>query len=174
MIDKKWRSQFSSAEEMNELIVRNWNDAVHSSDQVWVLGDVVMGNTRANLPIMSRLKGEKHLIAGNHDAVWSQHRDSYKHFPEWLKYFNSIQSFARKRIKGKNVLLSHFPYQGDHRDEERFTQYRLRDEGLPLLHGHVHTEWRERGYQFNVGVDVRDFRPVSLQEIERWVESLGV
>lgn len=57
---------------------------------------------------------------------------------------------------------------GDHKPEERHTQYRLPNEGMPLLCGHVHDAWKFNGNQFNVGVDVNDFLPVSAQTVIDW------
>jgi hypothetical protein len=56
-------------------------------------------------------------------------------------------------------------------------QFRLRDEGLPLLHGHVHEAFREartpRGTRgINVGVDVWDYFPVSEQRLAEHLEQL--
>ena len=171
LLDKEYRS-FSSIDEMNETIISRWNDTVKPLDDVWHCGDVVMGNVKGNLPILSRLNGILHLVAGNHDSVWSGHRNAHTHLKLWSQYFVSVQSFARHRVERNNFLVSHFPYSGDHTYEERFNQYRLRDEGLPLVHGHVHSEWKSRGQQLNVGVDVWDFRPVALDEISSWIRSL--
>ena len=127
---------FSSAEEHDEAVIGRWNEAVKAADTVWHLGDV--GMRSGFLPLVGRLNGTIHLIAGNHDAAWPGHRDAYKHQREWLEHFASVQAFARRKIGGHQVLLSHFPYEGDHTAEDRCGQYRLRDEGLWLLHGHTH------------------------------------
>lgn len=166
LVDKGHRP-FATVEVMNETLVDNWNSVVHSQDTVWVLGDVGMGSTQQFLPMVSRLNGTKHLIAGNHDGCWSGHRFAHKNLPEWLRFFETVQAFARRRINGDSVLLSHFPYAGagDHTADERYGEYRLHDTGLWLLHGHVHAEWKTRRRMINVGVDVWDFAPVSLDEI---------
>lgn len=49
---------------------------------------------------------------------------------------------------------------------DRYREERPADEGRWLLHGHVHERWRQRGRQINVGVDVWDYAPVSLEAIE--------
>lgn len=49
-----------------------------------------------------------------------------------------MASLARRRINGVDALLSHYPYDGDHTQQTRYEAYRLRDTGLPLLHGHTH------------------------------------
>lgn len=162
---KGWRP-FDTLAEHDEHLIQQWNASVRPGDQVWHLGDVGMGHEQSTLACVARLNGTKHLIAGNHDPVWSGHRQSHRHQRAWMSLFESVQTFARRRIgKGENFLLSHFPYSGDHVSEDRFAEFRLRDTGLWLLHGHVHDEWAVRGRQVNVGVDVRCWRPVSLDEV---------
>lgn len=172
MITNGWRPYFSSVEEMNEHIITKWNRVVGKRDTVWHLGDWGMGAVDVHLEILKRLNGTVHLIAGNHDQVWSGHRDSYRFQQRWMEAgFASVQSFARRKINGVQVLLSHFPYAGDHTTTERYAEYRLQDTGMPLIHGHVHDTWRVNGRQFNVGVDVNKFRPVHMEEIALWVTS---
>lgn len=36
---------------------------------------------------------------------------------------------------------------------------------IVCFHGHVHRTYARRGDLFNVGADVRDFRPVTMQQI---------
>lgn len=57
---------------------------------------------------------------------------------------------------------------------ERYPEYRLRDTGKPLLHGHVHDAWRVHGRQINVGLDQWDLRPVSLDTLVVLVRSVLV
>ena len=72
----------------------------------------------------------------------------------------------RPQAPATRVLLSHFPYAGDSHDEDRYAQFRLRDEGIPLLHGHE--SFRERRtkhgtWHINVGVDWWDYAPVAAE-----------
>lgn len=77
----------------------------------------------------------------------------------------------------REFLISHYPYQGDHTEGERYTQYRLRDEGKLLFHGHLHTQDIVTGArQIHVGADAHDFRPVpegDLLELVRFQELNG-
>lgn len=161
---KGWRP-FDTIEDHDAHLVEQWNSVVRPDDQVWHLGDVGMGSDEATLALVGSLPGHKHLIAGNHDSVWSGHRQAYKVHRRWLEVFESVQPFARRRIYGKTVLLSHFPYSGDHTEVERYAQFRLPDLGDWLIHGHVHDVWSIKDRQINVGVDVRFWRPVHLDEI---------
>jgi calcineurin-like phosphoesterase family protein len=151
--------------------VRNWNAAVGPDDIVFHHGDVGLGREAEILEIASTLNGEKHLISGNHDACWPGHRDAHRHQKAWLEVFASAQAFARRRIDGQQVLLAHLPYSGDSSETERYAQYRLRDEGLWLLCGHVHSAWKMSGRQVNVGVDVRGLAPVPAEILAAEIRS---
>jgi calcineurin-like phosphoesterase family protein len=76
------------------------------------------------------------------------------------------------RLGGHDVLVCHFPYAGDSQDHDRYSRFRPVDDGLPIIHGHVHTSFAELGRQFNVGVDVRDYRPVAESTITDWLDGL--
>lgn len=148
-------------------IVDRWNTTVRPGDQVWHLGDVGMGPPALFLPLVQQLHGEIHLVAGNHDQVWPGHRHAYRHQDEWRRYFASIQPWTRRRLAGHDIMLCHLPYDGDHTIGNRYAEYRLPDRGMPLLCGHVHGAWdvlhtTAGTLQINVGVDVWDLRPVSL------------
>lgn len=84
-------------------------------------------------------------------------------------------------IAGTTVLLNHMPYQ--YRDdspadpaserpkysEPRHVKYRPTDQGLWLLHGHVHEKWKTKAKMINVGVDVWDFYPVPITSSEKLI-----
>lgn len=173
MVEKQWRPQYKTIAEMNEDLITRWNRIVQPPDVVWHLGDWGLGDPFQHLPIVRRLNGTIHLVTGNHDRPWPGQRDSYRWQPTFLSAgFASVQTYARRRVLGQNVFLSHFPYRGDHLDRD-FSQYALADQGHFLLHGHVHTEWTERDRMINVGVDVRDFQPVSLEQVIAIMEAHG-
>lgn len=162
---------FADAEQHDRALVENWNAAVTRDDDVWILGDLAASSPTYALSLLRTLPGRKHLISGNHDKTHPMHRDSHKHLRTYLGAFESVQSAARRRIDGREVLLSHFPYRRD-RGEMRHGQWRLREEGLWLLHGHTHG--RERLTHFSrevhVGVDAWDLAPVRLDEVNALIE----
>lgn len=146
---------YSSAAEHDEALIERINSRVTKRDHVFVLGDVFMGSVRAGLEQIQRVNGVKHLVLGNHDPGHPMHRKSIPHTRRFLDVFESVSLHEQIRLPGgRKVLLSHFPYEGDHEDrEDRYTQWRLRDEGDWLIHGHVHDAWRFNDRQINVGVD---------------------
>lgn len=126
----------------DDTLARNWDKLVAANDTVFVLGDISGGGTaaqRAALKWLSQRPGRKHLVSGNHDGVHPSHRDADKWVAAYHEVFLSVFPFRRRRIAGNDVLLSHYPYDGDHIGHDRDIQYRLPDMGLPVIHGHTHT-----------------------------------
>lgn len=169
---------FETPQEHDEAITQHWNELIRPDDFVWHLGDVGLGNEARVLEAAGRLNGHKHLITGNHDPCWPGHRDSRKHQRRWLEVFESVQAFARVRLAGQPFLLSHFPYDGDHATEHPCSQYRLRNEGAWLIHGHTHQPDQIDGLRsLHAGLDAWDLRPVSeaavLARVREHEEGLG-
>lgn len=83
----------------------------------------------------------------------------------------------RPQAPATRVLLSHFPYAGDSRDEDCYSQFRLRDASIPLLHGHAHEAFLERRtkkgtWGINVGGDWWDYAPVAAETLAHHLEDL--
>lgn len=70
------------------------------------------------------------------------------------------------------AMFSHFPYDGDSHGEDRYGDLRPERSEMPLIHGHIHGERKIAGNQYNVGVDVNEFKPVSEDVLADWVRSL--
>lgn len=144
----------------SEFLADNWDSQVKNDHVVWVLGDISSGkgpDQAAALAWIGDRPGRKRLILGNHDGPHPAHRDAPKWFGRYANYFEHISTSARIRLHGEPALLSHFPYVGDHSLQDRYTQYRLPDEGLPILHGHTHSQWARSRWvhhrQLHVGLD---------------------
>lgn len=166
---------FDSPEEMNQAMISRWNEVVKPSDTVIHLGDVALGKIVDSLPLVGRLNGHIKLVPGNHDRIFSGEKQAKRDrfMPEYLKVFDEVlPESLRMVLGGFEVMVSHFPYTGDSHGPDRHADKRPKDEGLPIIHGHVHDEWDQRGRMFNAGVDVRDFRPVNVDEIVDWLKTL--
>jgi calcineurin-like phosphoesterase family protein len=85
---------WTDPDEMDEAMVRAWNDRVRPNDKVYHLGDVVI-NRRA-LKTLARLNGDKVLIRGNHDIF----RDD-----EYREYFRELRAYHVMN----GMILSHIP-----------------------------------------------------------------
>ena len=57
---------FASVEEMDAVLIRNWNQTVSEEDTVYILGDLAFNDEAAQK--VKELKGRKTLLLGNHDA----------------------------------------------------------------------------------------------------------
>lgn len=168
---------FTTTEEHDQHVVETWNAHVRPDDVVWHLGDVSMGGPQRFGPYVERLNGTIHLIAGNHDGVHPMHRNATSKQRAWLTHFRSIQTMARRRVNAQSVLLSHFPYTGEGKRDmaDRHVQYRLRNEGTALIHGHTHDDTQRLSFDeatptVHVGWDAWN-RPVHIDEVAELLRS---
>ncbi len=61
---------FENVEEMNEILIQNWNKTVSENDEIFILGDFAFGEKEEIQKYISALNGYKILILGNHDRVY--------------------------------------------------------------------------------------------------------
>ena len=90
---------FADTEQMDEVLIQNWNERVTSEDTVYVLGDAFWKNEENSIRIIQQLNGHKHLIQGNHDRVKGKLRP----------YWESIEQYAEVNDENRLVILSHYP-----------------------------------------------------------------
>ncbi len=134
LLTKMDKRGFSSCEEMNEYIIKQWNAKVGQQDEVVILGDVSMERGKKTGEILARLNGKLSLILGNHDTYLKD-----RHFDSSI--FEWIRPYAELRDNKRKIVLSHYPvfcYHG---------QYRRNEKGEPntyMLYGHVHDTQDER------------------------------
>lgn len=167
---------FASLDEMNAEIVRRHNAVVSPDDEVFMLGDLTFGDFQAGLALLAQMNGRKHFMYGNHDRNFPREKAGRiaKAIPMYQEVFETILPGQMEitLANGMRAMMCHFPYEGDHTGEDRFQDMRPVDQGLPLIHGHVHSLFRTLGRQFNVGVDVHDLFPVPEETIIEWAEAL--
>lgn len=163
---------FTTPEEHDATLMDNWSSVVTKRDTVWVLGDLTLASPTAALEIIKNLPGTKHFISGNHDGCHPMHKDYAKVTKHFLEAFESVAPYARRKLDGREVLLSHFPYEAD-RGEARYMQWRLPDLGANLLHGHTHSpEYRTSDHELQVGVDAHGLTPVPMATIIEMLRNL--
>lgn len=162
---------FPDAGEMDRHLVAKWNFTVPRDATVWHLGDVTIRPEKL-AALLNQLNGRKILVAGNHDQPHPISVHNKGRLPEELAgYARAYRAagFEAVHLCGAftlpnfgRVLVCHYPYSG----RPDWLRVRLPDDGVtPLLHGHVHDKWRFKGRMLNVGVEVQDYRPMSLREI---------
>lgn len=129
----------SCIEEHDEWLVDNWNRTVGKKDTVWVLGDVAFG--QHGMKHLSRLKGFKKLIMGNHDTYALKN---------YTQHFSKICGI----VKFKQAWLSHCPiHPGEFRQQ------------LFNIHGHVHNATVDDRRYINVCVEALNGTPAAYEEI---------
>jgi calcineurin-like phosphoesterase family protein len=141
-----FRRPFASIHEMDEALIRRWNEQVGPADEVWHLGDFAVRRSAAEMTrILAALHGKVHLIAGNNDS------------PETvaLRDLASVRHYVELEMEGAHLVLCHYP----------FRSWNRMARGAINLHGHCHGRLKRVPRQLDVGVDVWDFRPISLEEV---------
>lgn len=143
---------FTTAQEMNEFMVANWNAVVRPEDEVWHLGDFAHRVDPKHLPtLFSRLHGRKHLVLGNHDGPETQNLP-------WA----SQQQMAFISRESTRLVLCHYGmrvWPGQHR-------------GAIHLFGHSHGRLPGTSLSHDVGVDSWAFMPVTLKQIRDRLKEL--
>lgn len=154
-IMKHCNRPFASLDEMNETIINNWNNVVKDSDDVYILGDVCY-KPEESYKLIERLKGQKHLIVGNHDTHIIKNK-------QIKNLFVSIDKMLTVNDGQYKIVLCHYPlveWDGYFRNTYHFF-------------GHIHNNTDNLAYKivttipraFNVCADLLDFIPKTAREI---------
>ena len=143
---------FSSVEKMNNTIIDNWNKKVKKDDDVYILGDFCFGNKNDAIDLFSKLNGRIHFIRGNHDR-WLGNDTFFYIGNEKINVYNLLSIKDKDRV----VILCHYPIESWNR----------KFHGSYHLYGHVHNSEKVADIpnRYNVGADVTNFSPVTLDEL---------
>ena len=149
--------QFKNVEEMDEFIIKNWNNVVSKNDNVYFLGDFTMKSGRNPKEYLDKLNGHKHLIVGNHDS-------SIVKDPVCRRCFDTITKEALKIRDGEyTIILYHYP----------IVEWDGYFRGVLHFYGHVHNNVENLAYSllkqipnaYNVGADILGFTPRTAKEV---------
>ena len=140
---------------MNDYIIYKWNEKVSKNDKVYILGDFAFCSGKEANELLDKLNGKKYLIKGNHDTFLKD-KDFDRSKFEWIREYSTIKDNKRK------IVLFHYPiavWDCQHHDSIH-------------LYGHIHSNTGthhplnfELNNAYNVGVDVCDFEPKTLEEL---------
>lgn len=151
---------FESAEQMDRAILDKFRDRIQPDDELWILGDFAFGEVAKKRDYLSYMFGNlpgrsKHLVVGNHDgqATLELPWTSVHHIAE-----------VRDGSLKQNNTLCHYP----------MVTWNHSRRGAIQLFGHVHNNWLGSRNSVNVGVDVWDFAPVTMADIEARARALPV
>lgn len=149
---------YNSIEEMNESFVDKWNSIVKDDDIVYHLGDVFLNaEIEEGIALLKRLKGQKHLIIGNHDTT--------NRISAFLKegIFEDANYGGLLKMGKKTFNLSHYPQLVSNGTDKK---------PIYSLHGHTHqtSAFSDIPNAYNVGVDAHDGFPVSIESIVKTIK----
>ena len=136
---------FSSSDEMDELMVQNWNSVVKQNDIVYHLGDVYF--SLSNINWQHRLNGRKRLILGNHDNG----KDNVLH-----QMFEKIMIW--RMFPEFGLLLTHVPVHPE-------TIVEGKAKCSLNVHGHIHEKDAYSKQYVNVSVEKINYTPVSIETL---------
>jgi len=139
---------FSSVEEMDETLIKNWNAVVKKGDFVYHLGDFSWNKPDDGIKYLNRLAGTVCLIRGNHEPI-AKCQKLQKKF-HWIKDLHMIQ------IKGQEIVLCHYAMQ----------TWNKKYQGSWHLFGHSHGKIpTDDSFRMDVGVDCHNYEPISFDFI---------
>lgn len=137
---------FSSVEEMDKTLIKNWNSVVKKEDTVYHLGDFAFGNKEFTQKIVKQLNGYIRLVLGNHDM----------HSIQFYYDCGFHRVYDRPIIINKYFILTHRPIEP------------IDEKGIYAnFYGHVHDNPRFReatARSFNVSSDNIGFTPILFED----------
>lgn len=169
---------FKSIEEHDKAIIKNWNNVVNDDDDVYVLGDLMLGDKEHGINCLKQLKGKIHIVIGNHDTI--NKINLYKELDNVVE----IENVIILKYNKYRFYLSHYP---------TITTNREKNLHLVLfnLYGHTHQtndfmelfpnfykdDFRVNFFMYHVGVDSHNCTPVKLddiiEEIKRTISNIN-
>lgn len=147
---------FKSVQEMNNTLLKNWNDTVNKDDDIYVLGDFFLGTDYDYIrETLDKLNGRIHLVVGNHDTI-----SKITEYTNWNNIVE-ITDALRVRYKKREFFLCHYPV---------LTASLEQDPSRVVINlfGHTHSKdkfYEDRPYMYNVAVDAHNNHPVSIEGI---------
>jgi len=156
---------FVSIDEMNKVLIDNWNSVVKSNDTVYQLGDFSFNKNPKTY--LSQLNGNIIHIWGNHDRK---------------RYLGELPKKLTLQHRNMDILLLHDPsFIFNPYDIDNVYLTEIASKCDYIFCGHVHEKWKynKLGFTYidgyliqvynvpviNVGVDVWDYKPVNIEEL---------
>ena len=112
---------FADVEEMDRIMIENWNYRVRKEDHVYIIGDLIYRSKNAASWYLRQLNGHLHLILGNHDGTWLKQEGA-------TEYFEEIEKMQYIKDEGNLIQMCHFPM-------IEWNQYYR---GAYHIYGHIH------------------------------------
>jgi len=149
---------YSTIQEMDDAMLDTINRHVRKNDTLYHLGDFAFGSVEKGIKLRNRINcNNVFLIYGNHD-------EKNRGFREFRRAFGKgrCHDIFEIRREGRLLVMCHYPFLYSHHW----------DKGAINLHGHMHGEGICNPVMpgIDVGVDIWNYRPLSLDEIFQIVD----
>jgi calcineurin-like phosphoesterase family protein len=142
---------FQSVEDMDAILIRNWNSTVRDCDTVYLLGDLAYKAGPSIEALLDQLNGIIVLIKGNHETPHPTKGQAIN-----FDRFKYVHDYLELEIDGQQLILFHYPIEN----------WNNKWKGSYHLCGHSHGKAKKMKGRLDVGVDTHDFRPWSWKEIK--------
>ncbi len=155
---------FSSVDEMDNTLIKNWNKMVGANDEVYHLGDFAFCSDDQFLDIISQLNGKLTIILGNHDKTVLNNRS--KLYQMGVK----VVDYKEVRYNGTTICLFHYGQRVWNKSHH----------GSWHLYGHSHGTLPPLGRSVDVGVDApfvtgkAEYRPFAVEEIAKYMQTVEI
>ena len=149
---------FSSIEEHDNIIIQNFNQIISSDDDLYILGDLMLGDNIYGLECLKKLNGKLHVIYGNHCT--DVRKELYKTLPNVVEILGYAGMLKYKKWR---FYLSHYPTITDNLDDISKPWQQVK-----CLYGHTHQKtnfYNDNPLMYHVGVDSHNCYPVSIDQI---------
>ena len=149
---------FGSAAAHDEAVIANWNAVVQPDDDVYILGDLMLGDNEHGKSCVERLNGRIHLVRGNHDTD-KRWNEVYPDIPNIVEFCGWATVIHYRKY---HFYLSHFPTETANLEAESLHQCTLN------CAGHTHSKEVFRNdvpMYYNVALDAHNNTPVLLDDI---------
>lgn len=149
---------FSNIQEHDEIIVEKFNSIVRPEDDLYLLGDQMLGDNEHGLNCLRQLNGKLHVLWGNHDT--DVRKELYKTLPNVVEILGYAGMFKYRKWR---FYLSHYPTITDNLND-----FSKPWEQVKCLYGHTHQKtnfYNDNPLLYHVGADSHDCYPVSIDQI---------
>ena len=148
---------FESIKDHDEAVIERWNSIVDNNDDVYLLGDVMLGDNEYGKSCIARLNGKIHVMLGNHCTAARE-----RIYVEELDNIVEVNYATILKYGKCSFYLSHYPTITSNYDDGHHFNQRLFN-----FYGHTHQ--KDNFYNgmfciYHVGLDSHNCIPVLIDD----------
>jgi len=158
---------FANVAEMDSELIRRHNKVVAQNESVYMLGDVTLANLEYTYNFLNQLNGTLYIVPGGHDYWIEKHNRlpssvelASKLQPNKVVILPSLYTLKPVYTRYPSCILCHFALRTWHKSHYNSFHF----------HGHSHGQLPTAYNCLDVGVDVHNFYPISLDKASKKIE----